>query len=107
MVRKELMSYVGSAQQLMAVRPVVYKEGRAEGLQAYEVKNDRLSFSVMIDKCLDIAEVNWKGYNISFYLNLGSQEEIIMILMVQRHSAVSWEECYSPVVWKIFVHRVW
>ena len=55
MVRKELMSYVGSAQQLMAVRPVVYKEGRAEGLQAYEVKNDRLSFSVMIDKCLDIA----------------------------------------------------
>ena len=66
MVRKELMSYVGSAQQLMSVRPVVYKEGRAEGLQAYEVKNDRLSFSVMIDKCLDIAEVNWKGYNISF-----------------------------------------
>ena len=48
MVRKELMSYVGSAQQLMSVRPVVYKEGRAEGLQAYEVKNDRLSFSVMI-----------------------------------------------------------
>ena len=46
MVRKELMSYVGSAQQLMSVRPVVYKEGRAEGLQAYEVKNDRLSFSV-------------------------------------------------------------
>lgn len=44
MVRKELMSYVGSAQQLMSVRPVVYKEGRAEGLQAYEVKNDRLSF---------------------------------------------------------------
>ena len=42
MVRKELMSYVGSAQQLMSVRPVVYKEGRAEGLQAYEVKNDRL-----------------------------------------------------------------
>ena len=66
MVRKELMSYVGSAQQLMSVRPVVYKEGRAEGLQAYEVTNDRLSFSVMIDKCLDIAEVNWKGYNISF-----------------------------------------
>lgn len=50
MVRKELMSYVGSAQQLMSVRPVVYKEGRAEGLQAYEVKNDRLSFSVKISK---------------------------------------------------------
>ena len=66
MDRKELMRYVGSAQQLMSVRPIVYQEGRAEGLQAYEVKNDRLSFSVMKDKCLDIAEVNWKGYHISF-----------------------------------------
>lgn len=66
MDKKELMRYVGSAQQLMSVRPVVYQEGRAEGLQAYEVKNGRLSFSVMKDKCLDLAEVNWQGYHISF-----------------------------------------
>lgn len=66
MDRNELMRYVGSAQQLMSVRPVVYQEGRAEGLGAYEVKNDRLSFSVMKDKCLDIAEVSWKGCHISF-----------------------------------------
>lgn len=32
MDRKELMRYVGSAQQLMYVRPIVYQEGRAEGL---------------------------------------------------------------------------
>ncbi|MDO4305488.1 MAG: aldose 1-epimerase family protein [Eubacteriales bacterium] len=66
MDKKEIMSYVGSMQQAMSVRPVLFKEGRAEGLQAYEVKNDRLSFTVMADKCLDIAEVNWMGYNISF-----------------------------------------
>lgn len=66
MDRKELMRYMGSAQQIMSVRPVTYQEGRAEGLQAYEVKNDRLYFSVMKDKCLDIADVNWKGYHISF-----------------------------------------
>jgi len=66
MDKKELLKYVGSAQQLISVRSVVYQEGRAEGLQVYEVKNDRLSFSVMTDKCLDIAEVNWKGYNMSF-----------------------------------------
>lgn len=66
MDKKELLSYVGNMQQLMSVRPVLFKEGRAEGLQAYEVKNDRLSFTVMADKCLDIAEVSWMGYNIQF-----------------------------------------
>lgn len=66
MDRKELLRYVGSMQQLVSVRPVLYREGRAQGLQAYEVKNAQLSFTVMTDKCLDIAEVNWRGYNISF-----------------------------------------
>ena len=33
MVRKELMSYVGSAQQLMSVRPVVYKEVVQKGFR--------------------------------------------------------------------------
>lgn len=66
MDKKELLSYTGSIEQLMSVRPVDYKEGRARGLSAYEVKNHRLSFLVMADKCLDIAEVNWMGYNMSF-----------------------------------------
>ncbi|MBS5521478.1 MAG: aldose 1-epimerase family protein [Clostridiales bacterium] len=66
MNKKDLLSYVGNVQQLMSVRPVVYREGRAGGLEAYEVKNDRLSFSVMAGKCLDIAEVNFNGYNMSF-----------------------------------------
>lgn len=66
MNKKEILSHVGSMQQLAFVRPVSYREGRAEGMQGYEVRNDRLSFSVMADKCLDIAEVSWQGYNMNF-----------------------------------------
>jgi len=66
MRKKELLSHVGSMQQLAYARPVLYKEGRAGGMQGYEVRNGRLSFSVMTDKCLDISEVSWKGYNMNF-----------------------------------------
>lgn len=66
MEQKELLRHVGSMQQLAGVRPMIYGEGRANGLRAYEVKNGPLSFTVMADKCLDIAEVSYRGYNINF-----------------------------------------
>lgn len=66
MNKKEYYKYTGNIQQMFSVRSVVFNEGRAQGLDAYEVKNDRLSFCVMKGKCLDIAQVSWKGYNMSF-----------------------------------------
>ncbi|MDE6938282.1 MAG: DUF4432 domain-containing protein, partial [Lachnospiraceae bacterium] len=64
--RKELLRKTGSMQQLMFVRPVTYEEGRARGMKAYEVKNGPLRFSVMADKCLDLADVSFFGHNVSF-----------------------------------------
>lgn len=64
--KKRLLSSVGSMQQLMYVRPVTYEEGRARGMKAYEVKNGPLGFTVMADKCLDITDLSFMGYNISF-----------------------------------------
>lgn len=64
--KKKLLSLVGSMQQLMYVRPVTYEEGRARGMKAYEVKNGPLGFTVMADKCLDITDLSFMGYNISF-----------------------------------------
>lgn len=62
----ELLKYVGSLQQLAYVRNVTVQEGRAVGLRAVEVKNADLRFVVLADKCLDIAELEYKGINISF-----------------------------------------
>lgn len=69
--RKELLRMVGSMQQLAYVRPVTYEEGRARGMKAYEVKNGRLGFRVMADKCLDLTDVSFCGYNMSFLAKPG------------------------------------
>ena len=71
MDKKELLSRLGSIQQLAYVRPVSYQEGRARNLSAYVVKNGPMSFTVMADKCLDVAEFSYKGTNISFLAKPG------------------------------------
>lgn len=73
MEKKELYEYVGNMQQLAYVRPVVHGEGRSSGLKAYEVKNGELFFRALADKCLDVAELSYKGMNINFLSKPGLQ----------------------------------
>ncbi|MBE6940880.1 MAG: DUF4432 family protein [Ruminococcaceae bacterium] len=62
----DLLKYTGTMQQLAYARNVTVQEGRANGLRAVEVKNGDLRFIAMADKCLDVAELEYKGINISF-----------------------------------------
>lgn len=73
MEKKDLYQYVGSMQQLAYLRPVVHGEGRSDGMKAYEVKNGELFFRVLADKCLDVAELSYKGMNINFLSKPGLQ----------------------------------
>lgn len=66
MDRIDMLKYTGTMQQLAYVRNVTVGEGRANGLRAVEVKNGDLRFLVMADKCLDIAELEYKGITLSF-----------------------------------------
>lgn len=66
MRERDLGRLVGSMQQVASVRPIMYTEGRATGLKAFEVKNGPLHFHVLADKCLDIGECSYKGININF-----------------------------------------
>lgn len=66
MREKELGRLVGSMQQVAGVRPVIYSEGRATGLKAFEVKNGPLHYQVLADKCLDIGDCSYKGVTVSF-----------------------------------------
>ena len=56
MKKEDLLRRVGSMQQAAGIRAVRYMEGRAGGMKAFEVKNDRMSFMVLEDKCLDIGD---------------------------------------------------
>lgn len=66
MDRIDLLKLTGTMQQLAYVRQVTVQEGRANGMRAVEVKNGDLRFLAMGDKCLDVAELEYKGINISF-----------------------------------------
>lgn len=73
MKKQELLKRVGSMQQLAYIRPVEYTQGRAKGLQAFEVKNGPLTYRVLADKCLDVGEFTYKGVNFNFLSKPGLQ----------------------------------
>jgi len=73
MKKHEVLSYVGNMQQVASIQPVLYTEGIAKGLGAYQIKNGDLSFTVMQDKCLDISHLSYKGINLSFLSKPGLQ----------------------------------
>jgi len=63
---KEQLRKTGNMEQLAHVREVQYLDGPAKGLRAYQVRNGNLTFTVEADKCLDLAELSYKGVNMSF-----------------------------------------
>ena len=70
-MKKEWMKYAGSMQQLAYVRPLTYREGRSEQMNAWEVKAGDLVFHAMADKCLDISDLSYKGMNMTFLAKPG------------------------------------
>lgn len=68
---RKLMKYCGSLQQLVYARPVTYKEGRAEHMNAIEAKCGDLFFHSAADKALDITDLTYKGMNMTFLAKPG------------------------------------
>ena len=66
MKKQAIMALTGNIQQVACIRQVRFLEGRAGGMEAYQVRNGPLSFLIMADKCLDIGEFEYKGVNFSF-----------------------------------------
>lgn len=66
MNREDILRHVGSMQQLASVRRIEYCEGRSKSLGAVEVRNGPLRFVAMVDKCLDISELSYRGMQLNF-----------------------------------------
>lgn len=73
MTRRELLALTGNLDQVAGIRTVKYEEGRAAGMRAAEVKNGQLHYTVLLDKCLDIAEFSYWGIGFSFLSKPGLQ----------------------------------
>lgn len=72
LTKREMLKHVGDISQLCGVRDYCLKGGKAEGVRAVDVKNGSgLEFTVLPDRCLDIAWLSYKSVNFSYMSNTG------------------------------------
>jgi hypothetical protein len=94
MDEKILASYTGNMQQLASIRPFIYNGGRPTGMRAYEITCGPLRFTAMADKCLDIADCNYKGVNLNFLAKPG--------LMGRSHFDTNGREAQRSIMGGLF-----
>lgn len=70
-MKKNLMKYCGNLQQMIYARPIIYKEGRAEHMNAVEAKCGDIMFHAAADKALDVTDFSYKGMNMTFLAKPG------------------------------------
>lgn len=70
--KNELLKYYNDLSQVYGIKDYTYNDGKAKGMRALEVKNGKgLVMTVLPDRCLDIAELYYKGIKISFNSKTG------------------------------------
>ena len=70
--KREMLRYVGDFSQLFGIKEYTLADGKAKGVRAYDVKNGSgLEFTIVADRCLDIAGLSFKGINCSYIAKAG------------------------------------
>ncbi|TFG60671.1 MAG: DUF4432 family protein [Spirochaetales bacterium] len=70
--KQELAEYTGSMSQLAGIRACELEDGRAKGTSCFDIRTGSgLDFSVIKDRCLDIAWASFKGTPISHITKTG------------------------------------
>ncbi len=71
MNRKELLKHVGSVEQIGGIRDFTFNDGKAKCVRAIEVNTGNLRFTILPDRCMDIAQAYYKGQAISWISKTG------------------------------------
>jgi hypothetical protein len=70
--KRELLKYVGDFSQVFGIKEYILADGKAKGVKAFDVKNGSgLEFTLIADRCLDIAGLSFKGINCSYITKAG------------------------------------
>lgn len=70
--KRQMLQYVGDFSQLFGIKKYIFSGGKANGVKAFDVKNGSgLEFTVLADRCLDIAGLSFKGINCSYISKTG------------------------------------
>lgn len=65
--RAELLRRIGDISQVAGIKSYTLNDGRAQGIEAFDVKTGSgLTYTVLKDRALDIAWMDYRGYAIGF-----------------------------------------
>jgi len=65
--KRELEQFTGNISQISSITELEYAAGKARGMRAWDVRpGNGLAFTLLPDKCLDIAQLSYKGININW-----------------------------------------
>ena len=68
MTKRELLKKKGSVEQIGGVRDFTFNDGRAKGVRAIEIITGKLRFTVLPDRCMDIAQADFRGDSFSWII---------------------------------------
>lgn len=71
MDRKELLKHIGSVEQIGGIRDFTFNDGREKGVRAIEINTGKIRFTVLPDRCMDIAQAYYKGTAVSWLSKTG------------------------------------
>ncbi len=71
MKRQELLKYVGSVEQIGGIRSFTFNDGKAKDVRAIEVNTGKIRFTILPDRCMDIAQACYKEHAVSWLSKTG------------------------------------
>ena len=71
MTRQELLKRIGSVEQVGGVRDFTFNDGKQKGVRAIEINTGNLQFTILPDRCMDIAQAYFKGTAVSWISKTG------------------------------------
>lgn len=71
MKREDILKRVGNPEQLISIRESVMTDGKARGSRVITVQNGKFSFTLLPDRGFDVADLRYKGMNLSFMTKNG------------------------------------
>ncbi len=72
MTKRELLRYVGDYRQLFGIKHYMLTNGRDNGVRAFDIRSGSgLEFTILQDRCLDLAALSFRGINCSYLSKTG------------------------------------
>ena len=71
MEKKELLKHIGSIEQIGGIKDYTFNDGKSKGVRAIEINTGKLSFTILPDRCMDIAQAFFCGEAVSWISKTG------------------------------------